>query len=684
MLHIVEISRPHRSSGNFSHRSGYSARSMSRSIISTLVLSIAGHALFLGFGAPRQQPVVPFATSGISSLMSTATETFVRKTKTRAARRTLIAEARAARAKGTLQLGHFLLESERIDADEEGQFFDYDEALVRYEKRLTDLESALLDERFVVQAAASAFGDLRYHGRPGGRMGDALVDIGGSCEQIAQLVVASAYDVGRRKEVSFRAYGKPGPDGASHLAPISKYEGVDYDLMSGLPAAPGGAKVAPDELIEIYARVHGLAPPLERLAAKSGGAMEGKAGFGAAPAEDAPAGNLEPGRRSLASGFPPNDDAYPGSLPLYAERAVKSPATANINEGGLDEPEMAAERARHCAYFLRMSSLSPLTIDVLSEKPQNDDSNAVEAVRVPNGSRLEREARLLRAAEDLAANRSVGDADHLLSYACLTALGDVAAVDFSLAGERRLASLALETGKRAREGGKELLGGIRWKTPDGVALAQKLRSDYAGRFWLLLFLEGGEDVVLDLARHGDADDWGRISSAAALLLFPNTRIRAFQIVGKFSRREQVDVMHEIFHAHDHLRPWATNYEFEVPPDAPPPALAFAHTYRVFRALAFRLWEGQRDPGETVDAFLNEAREAGLDAAWQAALIDYYARNVLGLYSQRNKGFEIMIALDRAIQQNPHPSLDTLRRQIAYIKGEGRLDARTLADAFRQQ
>lgn len=657
---------------------------MSRFLTATLVVSIAGHALFLGFGAPREQPVRTFATMGISSLMSSSTETFVRKTNARAARRTLIAEARAARAQGTLQLGHFLLESERIDAEEEGPFFDYDEALVRYDKRLSDLKNVLLDERLIVHAAATAFGDLRYHGRPGGRMGDALLDNGGSCEQIAQLVVASAYDVGRGNDVQFRAYGKPGPDGALHLAPTSKYEGVDYDLMSGLPAAPGGAKVAPDELIEIYARVHGLAPPLENSSAQSRGVTGGNAGFAAAPAA-APAGNLEPGRRSLASGFPPNDDAYPGSLPLYAERAVKSPTTVNVNDGGgLDEPEMAAERARHCAYFLRMSSLSPLTIDVLSNNPQNNDSDSVEAVRVPNGSRLEREARLLRAAEDLAASRSVDDADHLLSYACLAALGDVAAVDFSLAGERRLASLALETGKRAREGGKELLGGIRWKTPDGVALAKRLRVDYAGRFWLLLFLEGGEDVVLDLARHGDADDWGRISSAAAVLLFPNTRIRAFQIVSKFSRREQVDVMHEIFHAHDHLRPWATNYEFEVPSDAPPTAVAFAHTYRVFRALAFRLWEGQREPGETVDAFLKEAREAGLDTAWQAALIDYYARNVLGLYSQRNKGLEIMVALERAIQQNPHPSLDTLRRQIAYIKGEGRLDARTLADAFRQQ
>jgi hypothetical protein len=228
------------------------------------------------------------------------------------------------------------------------------------------------------------------------------------------------------------------------------------------------------------------------------------------------------------------------------------------------------------------------------------------------------------------------------------------------------------------------LGEIKWKNPEGIALAKRLRVDYAGQFWLLLFLEGGDRVVFDFAKHGDSDDWGRISSFAALMLFPDTRVRALEHMNKLSRREQVDVMHEIFHAHDHLRPWATNYEFDIPPEADAKAQSFVQAYRVFRALAFRLWEGQREPGETVDAFLADAREAGLDAAWQAAMVDYYARNVLGLYSQRNKGLEIMVALDRAIQSNPHPSLEPLRRQIAYIKAEGRLDARTLADALRQK
>jgi hypothetical protein len=647
---------------------------MSRFVAVTLALSIVGHALFLGLGVPRKREV-PLAIEGrLGPIVMARTETFVRKHRASDLRQVLVAQARADRAKGTLQLGRFILDANRIDADEEEQTFEYEDALAKYENRLSDLRKVLEDEQFVVYAASSTFGDLRYHGRPGGRMGDALLDGGGSCEQVAQLVVAAAFDVGRGKEVAFRVDGQPGADGVAHLAPIGTLEGKDYDLMAGGPAALGGARVAPDELVEVYARVHGLAPPLEGAQAKSRTGATAGMGASATP--------QEPGRTSLASGFPPNYDSYPGSLPLYSERAIKSPTMAASEDGGLEDTENVAERVRFCAPFLRMASLSPVTVDVMT-----DGTNAkvsIEPVRTPNASRLEREARLLRAAEDLATNRYVDTADHLLAYACMVALGEAAAVDFSLAGERRIAALAMDTGRRAREGGKKLLADINWKSPEGVATTKRLRTDFAGHYWLLLFLEGGDDVVLDLARHREGDDWGDISSMAALLLYPNTRARALDLTAKYSKREQIDVMHELFHAHDHLRPWATNYEFSLPKDAGGAAQTFMQVYRVFRSLAFRLWEGQREPSETVDAFLVEAREAGLDMAWQAAIVDYYARNLLALYSYRNKGIDVMVALKRAMQYNTHPSLDLLRKQMALIEAEGRLDARTLADAFRQR
>lgn len=653
---------------------------MSRFVTITLALSIAGHAMFLGFGAPRQREVPRTIDTRLGASVFAATDTFARKLHVRALRRALIAEGRAARANGTLLLGRFILDANRIDADDEGQIFEYEEAVVRYEKRLAELRNALRAEQFVVYAASSTFGDLRYYGRPGGRMGDALVDGGGSCEQVAQLVVAAAFDVGRGKEVSFRVYGKPGTDGVAHLAPISKHDGIDYDLMTGNPAVPGGTHVAPEELVEVYARVHGLAPPLDDGKGKE--LAGGGAGVDSGKTDEANSPNREPGRTSMASGFPSNNDGFPGSLPLYAEKAIRPLGFGATIEGGMEDAELVIERARHCAYFIRMASLSPPSIDMVPNESAAQLTIPVEPVRIPNASRLEREARLLRAAEDLVKNKDAKEADHLMANACLAALGEVAAVDFSLAGERRLAALALDTGIRARDDGQKQLAAIQWKSPDGMQLAKTLRTDFAGRFWLLLFLQGGNDVVLELARHGDNDDWGRISSFAALLLFPDTRVRALELVTKFSRREQIDVMHEVFHAHDHLRPWATNYEFELPMDASPSAQTFVQVYHVFRNVAFRLWEGQREPIETVDAFSVDAREAGLDAGWQAAIVDYYARNVLGLYSQRNNGLNVLVALKRAMQSNLDPSLEPLRKQLAFIEAQGHLDARTLADAFR--
>jgi hypothetical protein len=638
---------------------------------------MAAHAAFLGFGAPSKRVQLLWIERPAGPIVLAATDKLERRHRAAASRRGLVEAARADRAKGTLLLGRFVLEANRIDADEQGQTFAYDEALLRYDQRLSELRITLRDESVVAYAVASVFGDLRYHGRPGGFMGDVLLDGGGSCEQVAQLVVAAAHDVGRSNEVSFRAYGRAGSDGAGHLAPIGKYDGQEFDLMTGAPAAKGGVRVLPDELVEVYARVHGLAPPLE-LEAK----QKSRNGDGGAVASGQ-TNVLEPGRTSLASGFPPNEDRFPGSLPLYAARAIRAPMMGSATDEP-EDPSAAIERARHCAYFLRMAALNPPLVQMYPDDSFTGNAISVEPVRLPNPQRLEREAQLLRSAEDLLLNPAADQADRLMSQACLAALGEVASVDFTLAREHRLAALALAASKRAKQGGKESLAAMNWSTPEGEEAKRRLRIEFAGRYWLLLFLEGGGDVVLDVVRPGDNDDWGRVTSVAALLLFTETRGRALEFVGSFSKREQIDVMHEIFHAHDHLRPWATNVEFVAAPSSSPRAEMFVRAYQVFRGLAFRLWEGQRDVGETLETLAKESREAGLDVAWQAAMIDYHARNVLGLYSQREKGLEVVQAIQKAAQSNGHPSLDSLRRQLAYIEGEGRLDARTLADAFRPQ
>jgi hypothetical protein len=105
---------------------------------------------------------------------------------------------------------------------------------------------------------------------------------------------------------------------------------------------------------------------------------------------------------------------------------------------------------------------------------------------------------------------------------------------------------------------------------------------------------------------------------------------------------------------------------------------------VFRGLGWRLWEGQRPPEEILAALRSEARRAGIDEAWQAALLSYCGRNLLGLHSHRPSGLDVVRALQAAFKESGHPSLASFRRRLDYIESQSRLDATTLADAMRMK
>jgi hypothetical protein len=350
-----------------------------------------------------------------------------------------------------------------------------------------------------------------------------------------------------------------------------------------------------------------------------------------------------------------------------------------------EDPEAARERARSCAYFLRMAMLQPPVVDVLPSPLGQSAGISVEPRRIPSPLQLEREAALLGAAEDLVQAPGSDEADRIMGLACLAALGEVAAVDFTLARERRSADAAIAKRVRAREEGQKAIADLLRRSDDTERVAKRLSMDFGGRTWLLLALDGGDDLVLRTLTRGNRDEWGRVSALAALVLWPTTQARALALVDRLPIREQVDVMHEIFHAHDHMRPWATNVELTAAPplaQAGDAGAAFRRAYGVFRGLAWRLWEAQRDVDEIFNALREEARRAGIDAAWEAALLEYYGRNALGLYSQRDAGMGVVAAVKDAIRRSAHPSLATLSKQIDYIELQGRLDARTLADAMR--
>jgi hypothetical protein len=122
------------------------------------------------------------------------------------------------------------------------------------------------------------------------------------------------------------------------------------------------------------------------------------------------------------------------------------------------------------------------------------------------------------------------------------------------------------------------------------------------------------------------------------------------------RKAQVDVMHEIFYAHDNVRPWASSYALD---DDLPEGRELRRVYRVFRALGARFWEGQRPVDQTVAALAHDVHEAGLDPEWEALLLDYYGKNLLGIYQTREGKADMVRLLARAVGQN----LDPLRRRL---------------------
>ncbi len=651
-----------------------------------LALSLVVHAAVFGGLLARSRdrdPVnAPPEARSFAPAVTARFQAARRAVELREERAALVRGARSSLAAGHLALGAFLLEASRIDAEVNGIDLDSAVAGQRYAERLSALRAALSGKTGVAAAVPKVFGDLKYYGRPGGLMASALTDGGGSCEQVSQLVAAAVYDAGRPAEVALRHYGGVMDDGAAHVTPVAITKDGELDLMTGLPVVPGGVRVAAEELVEIYARAHGLAPPLPASVSRAGDQGAGQGGGDAGGRDPGRAAEKPskdtPSRPTLAAGFPRNADRFPGSLPLYAARAVRDPTREPAVLGDAESTEL---QAKHCAYFLRIAMLSPPSVDVVLGGASG--VLGVEPRRVPVPLRLERESVLLRAAETVASSYGADPVDRLMSWACLAVLGDTAAVDFSLAREHALAGEAVSAGKRGRERGKAALAAIAWSGEEGARAAKKLSMDYGGRTWILLALEGGDRVVFDLVNRSTRDDWGRISALGALVVWADTRDRAIGFVSTLPLADQVDVMHEVFHAHDHMRPWASTFTLDGTPASPGgSAQQFLAVYRVFRGLAWRLWEGQRPVTETLATLETEARAAGLDGAWEAALLQYFAHNALGLHSQRPRGKEIVPLLREAAARNPHASLDPLRRRLAYLDEQAQLDARTVADAMR--
>jgi len=359
----------------------------------------------------------------------------------------------------------------------------------------------------------------------------------------------------------------------------------------------------------------------------------------------------------MAAGYPPNAARYPGgAVPLYAGRAVQAP-------GGTRAPASVVPAAQpaDCAYFVRKAVLDPPSILVSSGREEGFAGFPVELRRIPTSAQLDRTFAMVEAVERSLqpAGAPADPAERLVALACLTALYDAAATDFALSSEPELSRLAEEKRRKAAADGERMLAAVDWSGPEGRRLQGRLAERFAGRSWLLLVLRGGDAPVLRLSGEAARDDWGRTDALAALLVAPATRSAGLALAAALPRRAQIDVMHEVFHAHDHQRPWASSYALEGDGDG-----EFARAYRVFRGLAWGLWEAARPQDEILAALLRAAAAERLDRAWVASLLDYYTRNALGLHQLRPSGPAVARSLVRWLEEHGFGDLDAYSIAVA--------------------
>ncbi len=356
----------------------------------------------------------------------------------------------------------------------------------------------------------------------------------------------------------------------------------------------------------------------------------------------------------MADGYPPNQDRYPGAVPLYAERAVQDAAAVDPAD------VMPAEDAADCAFFLRKAVLDPprLLVALPGDDPAAFGGFPVELRRVPSTAQLDRTSAMVQAAERSvqASAAPARAAEHLMALACLTALYDEAATDFAMVSELELARVALVKRRAAAREGERQLAGIDWDAPEGKRLLASLADGFEGRSWLLLVLRGGDVPVRRLAGDdGREESWGRADALAALLVSPASRDAAVALAGTLPRRAQIDVMHEVFHAHDHQRPWASSYALEGAGDQD-----FVRAYRVFRGLAWALWEGARPQDEILAALLRGAAAERLDRTWVEGFAEYYGRHALGLHRVRGDGAATASGLAHWLEEQGLTGLEAYR------------------------
>ena len=550
-------------------------------------------------------------------------------------RERLIVEARAQLRRGELKLGEFILKANAIDTEEEGKESKIAEARAKYNDYLGKLKELLAEGASVQEAIPQVLAEFNYHGIPGGRMSDALLEGGGSCEQTSHLVASLVYDAGHGEAMYLRKY-------VAHVAPIFMDGGKEYDLAAGTYSDGKGARLHASELVEGYALAHGLgAPEYEWSSAES------SSGSARKEPHRPDAVDLPEGRPSGFT-YPETQDGEVVAVPLFQRRAVKA-----FNPGGTGDGASArggmlpadtniADDPEYNGF-----SISCFGLDLLRTlNPVPDRSVFGQNVLIAN---YEERTPRMQILDDLVAcieknKRLVKEggslAERVMRFAYLSALNQEAYWELEILGKHRLAEEAAKQRDRFSAAGEMLLAGIAAGSREADEFFAGVQEISEGNNFSLLHLlflgQRGEDVIFGFINHRTEAETpnsreNQEEALAALLLNPATHERAMESVMRLGNIRQLDILNNALRLD--YKGQLNEFIYQDGADA--------EAYRVCRAVQILSGEGQLmleiyGRPEAVgphsykisDVIRKAVAEQGLNQGWQDAFIAYYSRETL--------------------------------------------------------
>lgn len=605
-------------------------------------------------------------------------ETFFDKMEHKLRREMLLNEAREQLREGKLKLGEFILKANALDAEEEGKTTRLAEASAKYETYLANLMQLLSRGFSIQQAVPQVLEDLNYHGIPGGRMSDAILEEGGSCEQIGQLVASLVYDAGYGEKMYLRAY-------VGHLAPTFIHGNKEYDLSAGGYLDGGGVRFHASELVEAYARAHGLAA-VER---------QGLGGSSNVP-EDWP-----PGRPSGFS-YPQAHGEYPGSVPLFAQRAINPFVPLHRPEGRQEFTLDPSDPRERFGYFAGGHCYSPQP-GLLNLSPFFNVPRGVSGMRIlvpPDPAEIERSLECIEA-EKASAEEFGGDD---LPYKALV-LAHIAAAyrevywGLKLLGKHELAKEARKRGEAVVAEAETLLGNLEGqeRTDFLEDLYDKIDINLHPAAFAFLG-KAGQDLLLDFVDLPgyEYEMWPALQ---ALLINPETRDRAISKVERLGMVEQLEIIQFLQCVESTVElkgGFRKNFIDEIDGEFYSAVEAYGALYqydgieRILSGFWFEL--GQVDTRIVHEKVKEAVRDYGLGPDWEVALMVYYGRTAIRPYTPMMHGemedemgaLEFIRAFGKILEAigSDSAELGLLKRQIAYISGRNRFSMEVLEEAER--